>query len=673
MSTLRVSLIVALLGFSLFALSQVHEEDSLLQIVQKNKNDQSSFLALKKLGELTEKANSQKAVSYYRQALAFPLHLEYSKEFVQTYNLLGGLYHLLGKHDSSFIVLRQALVVEQKFNYESEMAQTFQEMGKNYLRLSQMDSARAYLQEGLSLSIRLGDKQKEAGMYINLGNVFIDETNYTEALNHFIKAEKVYEVVHDKNGLVKALSNIGNVEYIIGNYDKALEYTQRGLQLSADSENDLNAAYCHRLNGRIFRKKKDTLKALGEYQEAIEIFKKRGDQRNEGETRQSIGNIYFDLGDYKNAINEYEKSLQLAHRISNPSLLAFSFSGMGYTWYELKEFNKSIAYFDSSIVSARKIKNPYLVMDAYEIISDIHKAQSDYKKALTFYELYSSLKDSLTEQENKQGTKDLEAKYHNVKNQNQIELLQKDQLLKNISLRQSRTLQSIMLIAFFLLVIIGFLLYNRYRLITKTKRHTEIQQMRNEIARDLHDDLGSTLSSIHIISKLALEESQAAPSTKYFQHIADHSSKMMESMADMVWSINPNNDSVEKIVTKMKEFAAEILEPKNIAYKFQGEETLHSTLLDVHTRKNIFLIFKETLNNAVKYSEASLININIARLGDELMLTIRDNGKGFDTTRTQNGNGLGNLRERSKEMNATLEIKSAPEQGTELKLIIPLT
>ena len=195
--------------------------------------------------------------------------------------------------------------------------------------------------------------------------------------------------------------------------------------------------------------------------------------------------------------------------------------------------------------------------------------------------------------------------------------------------------------------------------------------MRNEIARDLHDDMGSTLSSIHIISQLALKES--GPATKYFQRIAEHSAKMMESMSDMVWSINPENDSLQKMLAKMKEFSAEILEPRNMSYRFQGEETLNGTALDVAKRKNIFLIFKETINNAAKYSEGTVVDIRIAHVDNDLQLVIRDNGKGFDLSKMPQGNGLRNMKERAREINAELGFETVPGQGTTLRLTLPLT
>jgi len=655
-------------------LAQSSNQDSLLQIVRENKNDNSTFRALKKLGELNEKTNNQKSIFYYRQALAFPFHMEYSMEFVQTYNSLGELYHMSGKYDSSHLMHQQALGIAQKFNYDNEIAETYQGIALNFMRQSKPDSARAYLLQALAIWVRLEDTLKQAGVYVNLGNVFLDKANYTEALNQFIKAERIYEgPLKDVDGLSKVLSNIGNIESILGKYNEAIEYTQRAMKLSEESGNELNVAYCHRLMGRILRKKTSYEKALSAYREAIKIYQRRGDKRNESETLQSIGNIYYDLHQYKNALEEYDKSLQISQSISNPALTAYAFSGMGFTWYELKNFNLAIAYFDSSMVKAREINNRYLMMDAYQIISDIHQQQSHYREALKFHQLYSDLKDSLVQEENRQGADEMEAKYQNEKKQTEIELLKKDQQLKNVSIQQSRTAQTAMVVAFVLLIIIGLLAFNRHRLIHKAKRQMEIEHMRNEIARDLHDDMGSTLSSIHIISQLALKENHAEPSGKYFQSISENSAKMMESMSDMVWSINPDNDSLQKMLAKMKEFSAEILEPKNMSYQFLGEETLNGAVLDVAKRKNIFLIFKESINNAAKYSEGSSVEILFSQVADDLLLTIRDNGKGFDCTKAQNGNGLKNMKARALEINAHLNLEAKEGQGTTLKLSLPLT
>ena len=140
--------------------------------------------------------------------------------------------------------------------------------------------------------------------------------------------------------------------------------------------------------------------------------------------------------------------------------------------------------------------------------------------------------------------------------------------------------------------------------------------VRNNIARDLHDDIGSTLSSINIMSQLAIQENARLSNGQenagtHLKKIANHSASMMEKMSDIVWSINPKNDSIEQVVIKMKEFAAEMLEPKNIDYSFEIEDSIMALKLDVQKRKNIFLIFKEAINNAAKYSEGNKLTASL--------------------------------------------------------------
>lgn len=656
------------------SVAQQRTEDSLLQIVNTKPNDNSAFRALKALGELNNKTNAPKAIRYLKRAIVFPFHMEYSKEFVEVYNSLGELYHMLGQYDSSIVMHRQAIGLAQKFNFEKEIATAYQGIALTHMRQSVTDSARLYLQQALMISVKLGLHSMEAGIHVNLGNVFLEETKYPEAVNEFINASKIYETVaHDPAGLGKALVNIGNIETILGHYDKALEYTERSMRLSRETGNDINVAYCHRLKGRIYRKQVNHEKALSEYREAIAIYKQRSDLRNESETLQNVGNIYYDMHHFSEALKEYDKSLQIARAISNPALMAYGYSGIAFTWYELKKYTKAIAYFDSSKIKAREIKNRYLVMDAYEVISHINEEQKKYKEALAFHQAFSSLKDSLTSEENRKGAEEMEAKYQNAQKQSQIELLQKDQQLKNVSIQQNRIIQLAMITAFGLLIVIGALVFNRHRLIHQAKRQMEIEKMRNEIARDLHDDIGSTLSSINILSQLAIKENQNASTATYFQRIADQSAKMMESMSDMVWSINPENDSLQKMLARMKEFASEILEPKNINYQFTGEDSLSGISLDVTQRKNLFLIFKETINNAAKYSECSSIAISLGHVGAAFQLLIHDDGRGFDLQKTEQGNGLNNMRERAEEIHGKWNLETSPGKGTTMTLTIPIT
>jgi signal transduction histidine kinase len=114
----------------------------------------------------------------------------------------------------------------------------------------------------------------------------------------------------------------------------------------------------------------------------------------------------------------------------------------------------------------------------------------------------------------------------------------------------------------------------------------------------------------------------------------------------------------------MKEFCGEILEPKDIAYSFENVELLSGISLDIESRKNLFLIFKEIINNAAKYSEATRITIVFCKNHNGWRMNIADNGKGFDSQVAKKGNGLINIRKRAEAMNAGLNLKTNPGEGT---------
>ena len=226
--------------------------------------------------------------------------------------------------------------------------------------------------------------------------------------------------------------------------------------------------------------------------------------------------------------------------------------------------------------------------------------------------------------------------------------------------------------------------YTRYHLKALSKiaaicgervaKHLTEERLRAKIARDLHDEMGSTLTSINIISKVAMEEKPEQEKLKqYFQKIKDHSGRMMESMSDMVWAINPVNDSFDKVLLRMKEFAAEMLEPARINYYFAEEGPLEKTQLNLEQRKDIYMIFKEAVNNIVKYSGATEVNIIIQQNDDKLKMMITDNGNGFDATIVSSGNGLKNMHSRAGEMGATIRIDSIKGTGTSIVLGLTVT
>lgn len=230
---------------------------------------------------------------------------------------------------------------------------------------------------------------------------------------------------------------------------------------------------------------------------------------------------------------------------------------------------------------------------------------------------------------------------------------------------------------FYALVVlmIGAVLY--YLHLLRVQKLLHIEKVRSRLARDLHDDMGSTLSTINILSNLALRQKSLDEdkAKQYMNTISQSTQQMMESMDDIVWSINPVNDSIGKIMARMKETAGAVLEPRQIDYSFTAEPSVVDLHLPMEARREIFLIFKEALNNIVKYANCTLVQFTIEKKGADLELTIYDNGIGFQmevSASSVRGNGLKNMRKRAEQMNGTLAIASEPGNGTRLQLIIPI-
>jgi len=218
----------------------------------------------------------------------------------------------------------------------------------------------------------------------------------------------------------------------------------------------------------------------------------------------------------------------------------------------------------------------------------------------------------------------------------------------------------------FLIASLLYLLY-RYRV----QQVIRLERLRSRISSDLHDDIGSTLSSISIISELAMQEN-SQDSRIHIKEIKDNSISLMEKMDDIVWSINPNNDSLENLMLRVKAFASRLFEAKNIDYRITIRENVQQVKLPMEYRQHIYLILKESINNIVKYAKAKQADIDVSYSGSQLEVKIRDNGVGFEQTTASRGNGIINMQSRAAMMHAQLSIQSRLKEGTMIDLKVKI-
>lgn len=197
-----------------------------------------------------------------------------------------------------------------------------------------------------------------------------------------------------------------------------------------------------------------------------------------------------------------------------------------------------------------------------------------------------------------------------------------------------------------------------------------IQRIRNDISKDLHDDVGATLSSIRILSEVAnqkIKEHQLEYSSELMGKVGVHAAEMADNMSDIIWTFKPYNDQLEKMIQRLQLQFQDLCEAKGIQLRVVTSVGSTTIPLSLDVRKNVYLICKEAIHNAVKYASCKLIDVSVTGNSRSLKITIRDNGSGFSTTGQVHGNGLSNMSLRAKEIKAEFSISSAKE-GTSITI-----
>jgi signal transduction histidine kinase len=217
-------------------------------------------------------------------------------------------------------------------------------------------------------------------------------------------------------------------------------------------------------------------------------------------------------------------------------------------------------------------------------------------------------------------------------------------------------------------LLISGLAYAFYRY--RVSRLLEVVAIRTRIATDLHDDIGANLTRIAVLSEVVRRKGHA-DADDHLASIATVARESVTAMSDIVWAISPGRDGLNDLTSRMREHAEEVFAANGTELTFTAPTIDRHLRLSVDTRRDVYLVFKEAVNNAAHHSGCSRVHVSLQSDDRGLILSVADDGAGFDVASEDRGNGLASMRRRAERLGARFDIGSGPGKGTTVQLEVP--
>ncbi len=677
----HLSILVIFLSFQNISFSQNQELiDSLLEVLKIQKQDTAKVNTLNALAFEFRSNDPDTAMYFGNEALQLATKLNDKFGQAGAYLQLGNGKMNLGQYDEALKFTNDALkFYEQLLTSENlvdkalikkQKARTYNNIGIIYWY--QGNYPEALNNHFVSLEIRkeIGDKKGIASCYNNIGLVFGNQGNYPEALKSYFAALKIHEELGDKQSIAASNINIGNIYRFQDKYPEALKNFFAALKIHQKIEDKRGIAISISSIGTVYDDQGNFPEAMKYYFAALKIREELGDKQGIASAYNNIGLIYSYQKNYSEALVNLFASLKIKEEIGDNVGISETFNNIGNVYREQKNYSEAYLYLNKSLLLSNEIGDMENIKLSYLSLATLDSAQTNFKKSLEHYKLYITIRDSLKNDEITEKITQQQMQYDFDKKETIAKAeQQKRDVIVQQQLQQQKIIRNTFIAGSVLLMLLIVVLINR----NKLKRTVEMERMRSRLSRDLHDDIGSTLSSINILSRTAQSNlKQSDEKTKSsLEKINERSQRLLDNMSDIIWNINPGNDTIEEVMSRMREYSTTILEAKGIDYTFNFPKEKMDCILTMEVKNNMYLIFKEAVNNLSKYSGASKASLSLTFDEKNIHLKIEDNGKGFNEDEIKHRGGLSNMQHRAEEIKGTMAIKSIIERGTVIELTLP--
>lgn len=657
---MRFSIFIAFVFNAITGIGQDYlDRDSLWQVLGNSKRDTNRVSLYIQLGQQYENNNPDSALLLYEQALNLSEQLNYTRGIISYYTNATYVYNLMGRYDTALI-----------------------------LNLKSVDIARQF-----------GDRERLAACLGNVGASYMELERHEEALETYLQVVPMYEQLGDNRRLSSIFDNLCTIYFNLNQYPKSIEYGEKSLQLSREINNVFGIISASINLAMPLNKSGQVNKSVHMLTEVQALAKKTNHQYALLVSASNLGDAYIKLGNFQQAKRSYQDALVLARKLNDLVSEVIALRGLAICQYSEGLITAAESNINQSLKLA--MDNHYLshIGQAYSVLAEISLLKRDFKGNVNYSIKSDSIRTVLLNESVARNIQNVEAKYESRRKEQRIVELQQQAEIKDLTIRQSRLFNYILVGSLLALAIIALLARRTYqqkkRLFEKESQVQAVQiaklesekqllaseavikgqeDERGRLARDLHDGLGGLLSGVKFsLSNMKSNVILDADNQLVFERSLDMLDHSISELRRVAHNMMPEVLVKFGLAEALKSYCDNLRESQIFKIDFQSIGM--DKRLDGKTEIFIFRIIQELLSNAARHAKATQVLVQVARQDNEITVTVEDNGAGFDLAKEREAGGAGwtNIRSRVEYLKGKLDIQSNPGQGTSVHIIIPAT
>lgn len=601
-----------------------------------------------------QEVNLDSAYALAKTVLSESKKLRFHWGVASAYVRMGSILQLQGENEEAISLLRQALQIRKEVKNWSGSAGITYLLAQSHYDLGFIDSSLHYLYEGVRLAEKAEDQTSIAQFYLKIAYNLMD----------------------------------------YGDPKNSREYYEKAWSISTQLNDSFLTAFCHSGLGNYYLNTKRYNEAISHFRACAKLFEIMGATFHLAVANNNLAVVHDKMKNDEKALTHYRAALNCYRDMGAETEIASTMYNIGINLYNQKQYDSSLVYVNKALVYYTQNNDKQMLLESYELISDIYLKKGDYKTALEHQHTVTALKDSILNAEKVTRIAQMQTKYETEKKEQEIALLSEK---NKTSAAQRKFLFAGTIALLLVLFVLGYYYMQRQKLakqnelISKQKIATLLDEQeikaynamlegqeeeRMRISTDLHDRLGSMLSTIKLMfSALGdkIDDSEEENTAQY-----QRATSLIDDACVEVRRISHNLGSGMVanfgLVKSLEELCESINQTRKLTCHFFTHQMDDG--LPLHIEIEIYRIVQESINNIIKHARATKINIQLNKLEDEVNLHIEDNGVGFKVSEKKtksNGLGLLSLENRASKIGGQLHIDSVPGKGTTILMEVPLT